>query len=907
MNGFHQRSNAIRLILSALATSTLLLSGCGGGGGGGSQDPDPVQLDLPIAYVKRPVPIDADNMNAIIPDDITTPFAFNAGAALFVRDRASPTAQEINITDRAWPAGELYDVKDVEASYDGTKLVFAMRAPDDPNLDDDEQAKWDIWEYDLPSDNLRRMIPLDSVAQRNHDVAPHYLPQAGKIVFSSDRQQNNRSILLLEGKSQFGGLHEDNLNGNEPAFVLHTMDDDGATESIDQITYNQSHDLQPTVLDDGRILFLRWDRYRNNNLSLYTINPDGSNQQIYYGFHSQNTGTNDVDGVFSQPRQTPDGEILVNLRTRTDGRFGGDMVLVDGANFIDINQPTTANAGATEPGQVSASNLEVTTDATISPHGYFNSAYPFFDNTDRLLVSWNQCRLVDPNDPDPANPTTFLPCSDANLLLPNIVEAEPLFGIWIYDPVAGTQLPIILPEDGLIYSEAVAMEPRTIPSVYIPPAADTVLVGESVGVIHIRSVYDLDGADTTVNGINTLADPSQTAWSARPSRFIRIVKAVSIPDNDLYDFNNDAFGIGARGQSMKEILGYVPIEPDGSVKFKVPADVAFTISILNEDGARTSPRHQNWMQVRAGEELECNGCHTANSQLPHGRTDAQAASANPGATTIGPFPGAQPNLPAEMGETMAETYARINGPRTPSVDLIFDDVWSVPLDLAAAISYSYSDLDASFNIPTLPGCVTNWAADCRVTIMYPMHIQQIWDLPRPVVINAVAQSRACSYCHDIADNVDDTTLAEPLGNLDLRSVPDIVDAPNNPSLVHLESFTELLSDDVERQVDGNGNLVPIEVPRVDINGNPVFQTDGMGNLILDGTGNPIQIIDNIPVPRSMNPNGALASSRFFARFRTGSGNATHEGLLSPAEIKLISEWLDIGAQYYNDPFQAPVN
>jgi len=899
MNGFHQRPKAIRLILSTIATSTLLLSGCGGSGGGG-QDPDPVQLDLPIAYVKRPVPIDVDDMNAIVPDDITTPFAFNAGAALFVRDRASPTAQEINITDRAWPMGELYDVKDVEASYDGTKLVFAMRAPDDPNLDDDEQAKWDIWEYDLPDDNLRRLISSNSLAQRSHDVAPHYLPEDGKIVFSSERQQNNRSILLLEGKSQFGGLHEDNLNGDEPAFVLHTMDDDGT--NIDQITYNQSHDLQPTVLDDGRILFLRWDRYRNNNFSLYTVNPDGSNQQIYYGFHSQDTGTNDVEAVFSQPRQTPDGEILVNLRTRVDARFGGDMVLIDGANYIDINQPTTANAGATEPGQVSASILEVATDATISPHGYFNSAYPFFDNTDRLLVSWNQCRLVDPADPDPANPTTFLPCSDANLLLPNIIEAEPLFGIWIYDPAAGTQLPIVLPEDGLIYTEAVAMEPRTIPNVFIPPAADSVLVEEKVGVVHIRSVYDLDGADTTTNGINTLADPSQTNWSARPSRFIRIVKAVSIPDDDLYDFNNDAFGIGGSGQSMKEILGYVPIEPDGSVKFKVPADVAFTISILNEDGARTSPRHQNWLQVRAGENLECNGCHTSNSESPHGRTDAQAASINPGATTIGPFPGAQPSLPAEMGETMAETYARINGPRTPSVDLIFDDVWSVPLDLAAAISYSYNDLDASFNIPTLAGCVTNWSADCRVTIMYPMHIQQIWDLPRPMIINAVAQTRACNYCHDIADNVDDTTLAEPLGHLDLRAVA----ANPNESIIHLESFRELLRNDVQREVV-NGILVPIEVPRVDNNNNPVFLTDNMGNPILDGMGNPIQIIDNIPVPRSMSPNGALSSPRFFARFRAGSGNVTHEGLLSPAEIKLISEWLDIGAQYYNDPFQAPVN
>jgi len=31
----------------------------------------------------------------------------------------------------------------------------------------------------------------------------------------------------------------------------------------------------------------------------------------------------------------------------------------------------------------------------------------------------------------------------------------------------------------------------------------------------------------------------------------------------------------------------------------------------------------------------------------------------------------------------------------------------------------------------------------------------------------------------------------------------------------------------------------------------------------------------------------------------------HTGFLTTAELRLIAEWLDIGAQYYNDPFVAP--
>jgi len=44
--------------------------------------------------------------------------------------------------------------------------------------------------------------------------------------------------------------------------------------------------------------------------------------------------------------------------------------------------------------------------------------------------------------------------------------------------------------------------------------------------------------------------------------------------------------------------------------------------------------------------------------------------------------------------------------------------------------------------------------------------------------------------------------------------------------------------------------------------------------------------------------GNARGSRFFNVMT----NATHAGMLSTAELRLLSEWLDIGAQYYNDPF-----
>jgi hypothetical protein len=60
----------------------------------------------------------------------------------------------------------------------------------------------------------------------------------------------------------------------------------------------------------------------------------------------------------------------------------------------------------------------------------------------------------------------------------------------------------------------------------------------------------------------------------------------------------------------------------------------------------------------------------------------------------------------------------------------------------------------------------------------------------------------------------------------------------------------------------------------------------------------------VPVPPPLVAGSASGSVTFFSRFAPGG---SHAGWLEPAELKLVAEWLDIGAQYFNDPFVAPVN
>lgn len=880
----------------------LVLTGCGGGsdtsssgGLSGSQDPDPVLVDFPIAYVKRPLLVD-DNGD-LLTTQVRSATEFFAGAELYMRDRASPSAAERSLTAGLFPDDEdgnppLYDVKDLDISADGQSVVFALRAPEDPDLDEDEQPTWNIWLYSAEDDAVTRVISSDLIAEDGQDISPRFLPD-GRIVFASTRQRLSKAVLLDEGKPQFSALDEDR---DEPALTIHVMQPDGS--EIKQITYNQSSDLDPMVDSEGRVVYSRWDNVGGNDrISLYRANPDGTNNELLYGVHSHDTGPDGLEVEFVEPREMPDGRLLVMLRPGgPQARFGALPVAIDVNNYVEHDQPTFENQGLLSDAQELFFPGDVTLDEDRPPlQGRYASVNPLFDGTNRLIVAWSQCRLRDTTS-DPEDPI-IAPCLEENLLDPNFIEADPLYGVWIHDLDEETQQPIVVPDVGEVYSEVVVLDNRTLPPVILDKTPgldiDADLVSESVGVLHIRSVYDFDGTATA--DLAVLSDPDQTTADMRPARFLRIIKPVSIPDDDLVDLPGTAFG-RSQANLMRDVIGYAPIEPDGSVKVKVPANIAFAVEVLDADGRRISPQHRNWLQLRPGEEVNCNGCHTNDSELPHGRYAAQAPSANAGAQADGsPFLNTEPALFANMGETMAEVITRINGIPEPSVDVLFTDVWTDP-DVRAKdpdLAYVYSDLPIA--APVDGGCVTNWTALCRITINYETNIHPLWGADRQQFDGAgvLIGDNTCTSCHGPVDAAGMAMV--PMAQLDLS------DGPSPDEADHFLSYRELLFPDNEIELV-DGALIDLLVPALDANGNQIFETDEDGNLILDGAGDPIPVFNTVNVGPSMNIGGANISTRFFDRFDAGG---THAGYLNGGELKLLSEWNDIGAQYYNDPFAVP--
>jgi hypothetical protein len=903
---------------AVLIVAATAIAACSQGDGvsiGTGQDPDPVIIDFPIAYIRAPIPVD-DN-GEFEQNDLREQITFDFGADLFFRDRASPSAEAVNITGELTQG--LAAIRDVEIAYDGSSLLFAMRYPFDPNLDEEDLPTWNIWKYTFEGAVLERVIKSDLTAEIGHDIMPKYLPD-GRIIFSSTRQTRSQAVLLDEGKTGFPAMDEDQ---NEFTFNLHLMNDDG-TGVVEQVTYNQSHDLDPAPLSNGQIVFSRWDHAgpANNSVNLYRMNPDGASLELFYGQQSHATGTNGDIVQFTQPRELEDGRIISLIRPFTDTEGGGELVAIDTPQYLEITQPTAPNIGILSgPAQEDATINNVSTvPGDPSRGGRYGSVYPILDGTGRLLVSWSQCRLLEQlvDDGDPlTDDVDIVPCTDdrlANLFVQpdpdnpvtpavgSFVVAPPLYGIWMYDPRDDTQLPVVPGEEGFIFTEVVAADPKVAPPVVLDGSdaftLDATLADNAEAVLNIRSVYDFDGG--AIVDIPTTADPTQTPAANRLARFLRIEKAVSIPDDDIVDLDNTAFGV-TTAFGMKEVVAYAMIEPDGSVITKIPANVALAISVVDEYGKRITARHQNWITGRPGQEVKCNGCHVVNSGLSHGRYEAFDSAYAGAPSGLFEFPGTLMQwFIAEPGETMAEVRARVTcadgscSSIEPSMNVIYRDVWTAdPLIAAGNVDIDYLYTDLTTQSPTTLACQQDWQAQCRSVINYESIIHPLWSQPRPQFDdmgapildgNGVQVDMQCTLCHTFPyiDPADGVTVITPAGQLELTDGLSI-DEPD-----HFHAYRELLVTDNLQEVVG-GALVDALRPngQFDIDGNP--------------------ILDVVPIASPASVGGARASGDFFGRFEDPANNPTvnHYNILSGAERRLIAEWLDVGAQYYNNPFDVP--
>ena len=891
----------IRLLCGLLAL--IVMSACSSKGSvdiGRGQSAIGATTDFGIAYIKRTLPADSTALDALRNlDDLQRQRRFWSKADVIMRDKATPGGVERNITTPI-TGSDFYDIKDLDVSADGKRLIFAMRGPLDPKMKDLDLPTWRIWEYDVVANNLHSVT--DNVtADEGQDVSPHYLPldtthPNGRILISSTRQRYSKGVLLLEGKSGFEAQTEDR---NESAFTLNLLDPTlSGPSAFQQISFNQSHDLNPTVMSGGRILYSRWDHAPGgtNGMHLFTMNPDGSDVELLYGAHSHMVGSVDpASGLpsevqFVKARQMENGRVMALIRPADSGTdFGGNLVIIDAVNSVECAQRTlAAGAGAAStnpcPAQYAATPNDVRTVPGPSPGGRFNSAYPLWDGSNRVLVSWTDCRLLD-------TAGNIVPCTNANLAVAAPQIAPPLYSVWLFNPTDNTFKPVVTPTEGVMLTDVVSLQARATPAYIAPVGIGSTLASDALGIIDIRSIYDWADAKSPLatlaeSNADVIARLSATNADARPARFLRIEKAVSMGDRQLVDgfpdFDRNISLNNSVGY-MREILGYVPIQPDGSVRVKVPANVAFQISVLDANARRLPgfPQHRSWLQLRPGEVLTCNGCHTASSAASttsHGRNGLFAAA----------------NAGDASGKTQAQLQygavtncsASICNAAAPSVDVLYTGSGGAG-DTNIALAYSPG---LTTPLPTTVSCTNTWSSACRITIDYaasgtgaatiaPAHINPLWSVDRA--------ANTCTGCH--------TATKTQMVSCTPATVPPAPPAtPINVTLsVPAAGGLELDADPAQQVTEQLRAYTQLAA------------THTTSSFSLDAACVPVRT--DTQVPGSI-ASGSAAGSRFFAVLSgTSVGTVNHNGFMTPAELRLLSEWVDIGAQYYNNPFAAPLN
>jgi Hydrazine synthase alpha subunit middle domain/WD40-like Beta Propeller Repeat len=182
-------------------------------------------------------------------------------------------------------------VRDPQVYYDGKKIIFSYRKAGSDHFH--------LYEINADGTKLRQLTdgPYD-------DIEPTYMPD-GTIIFPSSRCKRWVNCWLTQ------------------VAILHRCDADGG--NIHPISSNNEQENTPWPLPDGRVLYMRWeyvDRSQVHYHHLWTTNPDGTGQMVYYGnFHPGTVmidakpipGMQKIVAVFSpgHGRKEHDGQITI--------------------------------------------------------------------------------------------------------------------------------------------------------------------------------------------------------------------------------------------------------------------------------------------------------------------------------------------------------------------------------------------------------------------------------------------------------------------------------------------------------------------------------------------------------------------------------------------------------------------
>jgi hypothetical protein len=348
-----------------------------------------------------------------------------------------------------------------------------------------------------------------------------------------------------------------------PTYTLFDMNADGS--GIRCLSFHETNEWNPGVTADGRIIYTRWDyvdRFGCTAHLPWITTPDGCDSRAVHGNFAPRQLRPDME---LDVQAIPGSTKYVATAAPHHGQAFGSLVIID---------PTIEDDDAMAPVK------------RLTPEVGFPESQ---GGSEAYATAW------------PLSEDYYLCAYDAAMAI-RVPGAQGRYGLYLVDSFGNRELLYRDPDIGC--QNPVPVRPRPMPPVYPSQAKNEQRTEQPARRAQLEPA---EGTVALVNVYDSLKPwPQGTRIAAL--RVLQILPMTAPSGRHPHE-------IGLREPSARDsvllaryVLGTVPVEPDGSAHFTVPAEKEMFFQALDDKGlAVQSMRSATYLQ--AGERLLCQGCH----------------------------------------------------------------------------------------------------------------------------------------------------------------------------------------------------------------------------------------------------------------------------------------------------------
>ncbi|MHC4247582.1 MAG: HzsA-related protein [Planctomycetota bacterium] len=450
----------------------------------------------------------------------------------------------------------------------GRLLVIEGLDPDSPVRDLFEGRRGSFWRPDLSFDGTKVLASFQPEGEMSFHLYEVNSDGTGLKQLTRGDYDDLDPIYLPDGHILFSTSRTNTYIRCMPytyAFALARCDADG--KNIYIVSRNSETDYVPSLMNDGRVIYSRWE-YTDKGLwriqSLWTMNPDGTGVASFWG--NQSVWPDHV----TEPRAIPGSKRIMFTGVGHHRWFDGCIGIIDrekGRDFPNGLTKVTSDLAWPESGNGPVDPKETDRYHRSGKYSAYKTPYPI--SKEDFLVSAKR--------------------------------GKGNFQLYLMD-IHGNRELIYKGTHNVYHAMPFRARKR-------PPAIPDVVAWPGTGEDH----------KTTRPGVLFSRDVLQGVADL-PREKVKHLRVIEM-DHKTYStwkktVQHDGPAVSIiQADTVKRILGTVPVEADGSVCFEVPAGKALYFQLLDED-YRCVQTMRSFTGVMPGESRGCVGCHEQKSVTP---------------------------------------------------------------------------------------------------------------------------------------------------------------------------------------------------------------------------------------------------------------------------------------------------